>query len=476
MPRRKKTNTGESGANQRAGSQVEPGPFETHQSALAYLNSCVNFERVRTQTIKPESFKLIRMQALVKELGDPHMAVPCVHIAGSKGKGSTCVMLESCLRSSGYTTGLYTSPHLIDERERVRINGSKIDESSFDEALALCKDAAINIAQEHGQATYFEMMTALAFVVFAQQAVDLVILETGLGGRLDCTNVAQPVVVGLTSIQLEHTDVLGTTLVEIAKEKAGIMKPGGAALSVPQSEEVIEAFRSIAEQTGCTLSVLDDEILYSSRFQSATRRGPHPKVCVGQGDGCFEHMSVPLLGEHQAQNCGLSLAIILELRKHGFDLPEHQVIMGLENTPRDGRLEQVNDHPRVLVDGAHTPESVRETLKAVAQQLEFDSLVVVFGCNNDKRCKEMIKELKTRADKVIFTRAQSNSRSTDPQDLGRQYTEISSKSCESYTDPTSAIRAAGKSLGSNDLLLVLGSFYLAGEVKSLFNAKAMASK
>tara|TARA_R110000868_G_scaffold119469_2_gene316888 strand:+ start:208068 stop:209498 length:1431 start_codon:yes stop_codon:yes gene_type:complete len=471
MPRRGTTKKIGSRSKDRVAAGPTLGPFVHHEAALDFLNSSVNFEQIHSHKISSQSFKLDRMHALVKELGDPHLAVPVVHIAGSKGKGSTCAMLESCLRSSGYTTGLFTSPHLVDERERVSINGLMVGHDQFDDALSKCKDASISIEDEHGKATYFELLTALAFVVFAQEAVDIVILETGLGGRLDCTNVASPIVVGLTEIQLEHASVLGDTVELIAGEKAGIMKPGVPALSVPQSEAVTEVFRKQAESVGCELSVLGSDVLYSCRFQSTTSKGPHSKVCVGQGAGCFEHMSVPLMGEHQGANCGLALAIILKLRACGFDLPERQIIAGLDRTSRDGRLERINDRPRVYIDGAHTPESVRETLKGIAQQVQFDSLIVVFGCSSDKRIDGMLEELTTRADKVVFTQTSTNARACDAMELGKRFTELSGKSCEAYRTPTEAIQAAGKSLVTNDVLLILGSFYLAGEVKSLFEAK-----
>lgn len=452
------------------------GPFVNHDAALDFLNSRVNFEQRLATTITSESFKLDRMHALVAQLADPHLAVPVVHIAGSKGKGSTCAMLESCLRSSGYTTGLFTSPHIVDARERVRINGQMVSKEVFDESLRECRDAADAIAEKHGHATYFELMTALAFVTFAQQAVDIVIMETGLGGRLDCTNVVAPTVVGLTSIQLEHTDVLGDTLEEIAGEKAGIMKAGVPAVSVPQDEGVVKVFRDRAQEVGCELTVLGEDMLYSCRFQSGTVNGPHPRVCIGQGEGCFEHMSVPLLGEHQGANCGLALAIVMVLREHGFDLPERQIIAGLSHTKRDGRLELIKDRPKIMIDGAHTPDSVRETLNAVAQQVEFDSLVIVFGCSADKQVDGMLEELLVRADKVVFTAASSNARAMDPAELATRFTKISGKACESYPDAKRAINAAGKSIGSMDLILILGSFYLAGEVKLLFKAKQQQAK
>jgi dihydrofolate synthase / folylpolyglutamate synthase len=475
MPRRNSGNSTKASPAPRNTVKVTSGPFVDSQAAFDFLNSRINFEQLHTTKLKPESFKLDRMQALVETLGDPHLAVPVVHVAGSKGKGSTCAMLESCLRSSGYTTGLFTSPHLTDERERVRINGVNISKDLFVEALSVCKDAALTIEKQHGPATYFELITALSFVVFAQQAVDIVIMETGLGGRLDCTNVVKPMVVGLTNIQLEHTAVLGDTLEKIATEKAGIMKSGVPAISVPQDEQVIEVFRKRAEEVDCPFQLLGEDLLYSCRFQSAPMRGPHPKVCIGEGEGCFEHMSVPLLGEHQGANCGLALAIILELRKHGFDLPEQQIIAGLEHTPREGRLEQVNARPSVFIDGAHTPESVRETLNAAAQQVSFDSLILIFGCSSDKQIDNMLTEFRTRVDKVIFTKASENPRAVNPADLAQRYTELNNRSCESYPDATQAIQAAGKTIGPNDLLLIMGSFYLAGEVKALFKAKADAS-
>ncbi len=470
MPR-----TGDVSTRKANGRSIDSVPFVDYEAALDFLNSHINFERVMAGNMDQDSFKLDRIGAMLDALGKPHLAVPVVHIAGSKGKGSTCLMLESCLRSSGYTTGLYTSPHLVDERERVRINGNLIEKSAFSSALAQCRDAAASVSLTHGQATYFELLTALSFVVFAQEAVDIVILETGLGGLLDCTNVVQPIVVGLTSIQLEHTSVLGKTLDEIARQKAGIMKPGVPALSVPQPEEVSDAFKECAKETGCVLSTLGQEIHYSCRFQSSTTRRAHPKVCVGRGMGCFEHMSVPLLGEHQGANCGLALAIVCELRKHGFDLPEQQIIAGLQQTPCNGRLEQINDRPRVMVDGAHTPESVMQTLRAAAQQVEFDSMVVVFGCSSDKLIDPMLENLQARADKVIFTKASNSPRAVDPHDLADRYSSISNKACESYESPIEAVRAGGKSLGANDLLLVLGSFYLAGEIKSLFESKKSAA-
>jgi len=315
------------------------------------------------------------------------------------------------------------------------------------------------------------MLTAAAFLVFAEEAVDVVILETGMGGRLDSTNVCSPSVVGLTAIHLEHTDVLGETIEQIATEKAGIIKPGVPTIAVPQEDSVLEVFRARASAVEAPIKVLGEDISYSYRFQATATRGPHPRVCVGDPPQGYEHLSVPLYGQHQAANCGLALAILLELSVLGFDLPEARVTAGLEQTALDGRLELVHGSPRIVIDGAHTPESIQETLRAAGAHIDYDSLVVIFGCNRDKRVVEMIEMLERGADKVIFTRASTTPRAMPPEDLHMLYVEKKFSGMVQH-EPTvkDAINNAARAVGGQDLILVLGSFYLAGEVKSLLLA------
>lgn len=449
----------------------ERGAFVSHQAAIDYLDSRINVERERPDKVDNEVWKLDRMRALLHELGNPHEGLEIVHIAGSKGKGSVCNMLESSLEACGYTTGVFTSPHLIDVRERVRIGTKPIEEILFDRGLESCRDAALLIEEAHGKATYFELLTALALLVFAQEAVDLVVLETGIGGRLDCTNVVKPIVVGLTSIHLEHTQILGDSLASIAAEKAGIMKPGTVTISSAQEDEVIVVFQEHATRSGSTLKFVGDHVPYTKRFQSGVGKGPHARVCVGEDHDGFEHMSVPLMGMHQADNCALVLSLIIELRKHGFELPERQISAGLEQVNRTGRLEQILDKPRIFIDGAHTPESVRETLKAIGAHLDYDSLIVIFGCATDKKVDEMLVELNRGADKVLFTRATGNPRAMDPDELYRRFVEEHSVMAESKPTPKEAINAAARAATGNDLILLIGSFYIAGEAKALIASR-----
>ncbi len=448
------------------------GPFVNHDAAIEFLNSTINIERVRPDKVSSDVWKLDRMRALMSVLGDPQDVLEIVHIAGSKGKGSTCNMLEGMLQGCGYTTGVFTSPHLVDVRERIRVAGFPITEQAFDEALAECRNAAHKIEKEHGKATYFELLTALALLVFAQQAVDVVVLETGLGGRLDCTNIVKPRVVGLTKIQLEHTQILGDTIEQIAAEKAGIIKPGCVAITVPQEEEVIGVFRSKAEEVGANLNVLASDIIYTQRFQSGIQTGPSGLVCVGDEESGFEHVAVPLMGMHQAGNCALALAIVIHLRESGHILPERGVIAGLTQIDPRGRLECVMERPRIYIDGAHTPDSVRSAIQAVAAHLDYDSLIVVFGCSNDKDIPGMIEALSTGADKVIFTRATSNPRAMDPEELRSACLGNNGVMSESAPTVKEAINAAAHVCDhGQDLILVTGSFYVVGEAKHLIESK-----
>jgi len=445
-----------------------------HDAAKEFLNSRINVERVSPDKVESEVWKLDRMRAMLEQLGNPHEGLEIVHIAGSKGKGSVCNMLECTLESCGYTTGVFTSPHLVDVRERVRIGGHPISEALFDRSLEVCRDAARAIEKEHGAATYFELITAMSFVVFAQEAVDFVVLETGIGGRLDCTNVVRPRVCGLTSIHLEHTQILGKTLAEIAAQKAGIMKRGITTISTSQGDEVKEVFIQHAKENGSTLEFLGEGVAYSRRFQSGDGRGPHARICVGDEADGFEHMAVPLLGMHQADNCGLVLAIIIELRRCGYELHERMVAAGFEQIRKHGRLEEIYSDPRILIDGAHTPESVRETLKAVGAHFNYDSLIVIFGCAMDKDLEGMLDQLDRGADKVFFTKASDNPRAVEPERLQTLFAgnhSVMSEPKASVKDAINDAVRAVRALAGNDLILLIGSFYIAGEAKALFEER-----
>jgi dihydrofolate synthase/folylpolyglutamate synthase len=455
---------------------MEPKPkrrrsFSTMAQAERWLDERVNIERVRQHRVDADVFKLDRMRALVAALDNPQDAMPVVHIAGSKGKGSVCEMLASCLGANGYAAGVYTSPHLVTVRERIRIGTEMIGESAFARLLGKVQAAADEIEKAHGPATYFECVTALAFLYFAEQAVDAAVIEVGLGGRLDSTNVVNPAVTAITAIQLEHTAILGDTLDKIAAEKAGIIKTGVPCLTIKQDDGVLEVFERIAAERGAPLLVLGREIDFTQRFEAAHAMGPHMRVCVTTGEQSLDHLPVPFEGEHQGQNCGLALAILQQLALRGFEYTERGVLAGLENSVKNGRLEEVWDNPRVIIDGAHTGESVRTLVNAIGAHVRADSMIVIFGCAADKDVDTMLAEIGRGADKVIFTRAAGNPRAMDPFELQRRFEESHGGMAQVEPDLRSAINTAAKGVGPDDLICITGSFYLAGEAKALFLAK-----
>jgi dihydrofolate synthase/folylpolyglutamate synthase len=325
--------------------------------------------------------------------------------------------------------------------------------------------------------TYFELLTAAGFLYFAEQAVDLAVIEVGVGGRLDATNVITPEVCALASIQLEHTDLLGNSLERIAREKAGIIKAGVPVLSVPQSPEVVAIFREVSAAAGSTLAVIGQEIEFSHRFETSAELGTHARVVLTTQRSTFEHLAVPLRGEHQAYNCGLVLAILDALRARGFETPETLVAQGLNRTPPNGRLEQVHAQPRVIVDGAHTPDSIHALIKTIGSHMRYDSLVVVFGCAADKDVPGMLQKLSLGADKIIFTKASGSHRAMDPRELQRRFAEHShNKMTQTAGSVRDAINLAGLAVSRGDLVIVTGSFLIAGEAKRLFMEKQQATR
>jgi len=461
------TKTSARSSNRGRADQISPASSITnYTTALRWLYEHIDHERMRLVRYNERTFSLARMRKLLDLIGNPHLQVRCVHVAGTKGKGSTCAMLASMLESCGYTVGLYTSPHLIDLRERITINGHMISYNDMAEAFKAI--AEVESAFKTEPPTFFEILTAAAFKYFAEQAVDLAILETGLGGRLDCTNVCQPLITGITHLSMDHMNLLGSTLPQIAREKAGIFKPEVDAISVEQASEAADTLRTVAEEVGAPLSFTGKEIDFSHRFEANKELGPHSRVSLTTERSRFEHLAVPLRGEHQAHNCGLALAILDRLKLHGFELPEDKVIAGLAQTRLDGRMEQVWSEPRIIIDGAHNAASVQALIRALGAHISYDSLVLVFGCGQDKDVRGMLKQVALGADKIIFTRAKANPRAEEPEDLLHRFAELSGKMAQTADDLESALKLAARAVSREDLIVVTGSFYLAGEARKYF--------
>ncbi|MEM9662242.1 MAG: folylpolyglutamate synthase/dihydrofolate synthase family protein [Planctomycetota bacterium] len=454
---------------------TEIKPVSSFAQAVSVLERLPNLETQRPEHIGEDSFKLARMHALLERLDDPHRELTLVHVAGSKGKGSVCEMLAAALTGCGYAVGVHTSPHLVDVRERIRIGTDLVSESAFVTLLNRTLRAAASIEQTLGPASYFEIIAAMALSHFRDQAVDVGVIEVGLGGRLDATNVITPAVALIGAIQLEHTQILGTTPAAIAAEKAGIIKPGVPTITIPQDDETaLEVIERAAERAGSPLGVIGREIEFTQRFEADPELGPHMRIGITTDRTAFEHIAVPLPGEHQARNCALALAAIDVLVGRGIDAPEVRVAAGLADTGRRGRLETVWDQPRVIADGAHSPDSIASLVRTIGAHVRYDSMAVVFGCAADKDTDGMLAEIARGADKIIMTRSASNPRTADPAHLAERYEAISGKTAQIAESVKEAVNIAARAIGHNDLICVTGSFYIAGEAKKLFEDKAAA--
>ena len=446
--------------------------FGGYQSALKWLYERMDIERTRASRIDPKVFKLDRMRFLLESLGNPQETLRCVHVAGTNGKGSICAMLTSCLREGGFTVGTYTSPHLVDLRERIQIDGTLISHHAFTDTMGRVAGAAAAIPERMGEPTFFEAVTAAAFLHFADQAIDVAVVEVGLGGRLDSTNVIIPEVAAVASIGFDHTQLLGDTLEKIAEQKAGIFKKGVPALTFQQDKVVVETMRRVASEVGAVFQVVGQEIDFSYRFEANPQLGPHMRVGLSTPRSTFEHISVPLPGEHQAYNCGLVLAVLDKLAERDLHVPETKVISGLAKTEVPGRMELVWKQPRVMIDGAHNAPAVSALMKSVGAHVPYDSLIVIFGCAADKDIDELLKRVALGADKVIFTKARNNTRAADPKDLAKRFNESSGKMCQVAETLDEALSVAVRAAGREDLILITGSFYLAGEAKKQLGDKA----
>jgi len=445
-----------------------PATVRNYPAALRYLNSLTNYERLTRVGYNSRNFNLTRVGKLLAGLKNPHKQLRCVHLAGTKGKGSTAVMLASMLSHAGLKTGMYISPHVVDVRERIQIDGRMIPERDM---TRLLNKIASQVRKMPGDApTYFDILTALAFLYFADEQVDVAVIETGLGGRLDSTNVIKPEVCGITSISLDHVGQLGRSLEKIAEEKAGIFKPGVPVVSVPQEPSVAAVLRRMAERVRAPLRFTGQDIEFSYRFEASREAGPHTRVSLTAGNSRFEHLMVPMPGDHQAVNCGLALSLMAVLKEKGLEIDDQAAIEGLAKARLPGRMEIVHDSPRIMLDGAHNAASIEALMRAIGQHITYDSMVVIFGCRMDKDIPGMLNHIQLGADKVIFT-STGSPRSADPADLAARYVEQTGRMAQVAEDFEDALAIAERAVTREDLICVTGSFYLAGRAKRVIEQR-----
>ncbi|MBM3245746.1 MAG: bifunctional folylpolyglutamate synthase/dihydrofolate synthase [Candidatus Omnitrophica bacterium] len=432
----------------------------TYPETIKYLESFINYEKIPAYPYK-ESLKLERVKGFLAAIGNPQDSLKCIHIAGTKGKGSTCAFLTYILRQAGFKVGLYTSPHLSDFRERIRILSHKsqvtshklsrefegmISQKEISDLVARLRPAIedYNRNSKYERLSFFEVYTALAFVYFKEKKVDFAVLETGLGGRLDATNVVNPLVAVITPISYEHTQKLGNTLKEIAQEKAGIIKPQvPIVISAPQEKEAGKVIRQRCKDAGAKLYEI--------------KQNKYPRF------------KIKLLGEHQQINANVAAQAARALGSCGIKISEKTIQKGLCQTVWPGRLEIVAREPLVVLDGAQNVASAVALKKAVQDNFKYKELILVLGISSDKDIKGVCRQLCPLADKIILTRA-NNPRATKVDELEKIIKSQTRCQVPQIIMTENAREAMNKARGiahKEDLVLVTGSLFVVGEARKL---------
>ena len=424
-------------------------------SALDFIYSFIDYEKKRDPHVKI-IWDLKRVDLLLEKLGNPHLKSKTVHIAGSKGKGSTAAMVASVLTKAGYTTGLYTSPHLHFFNERIRVNGRLITNDEIVEVIAKIKPAVEEVNKEaiYGLLTTFEVTTVLGFYYFGQKKVDFQVIEVGLGGRLDATNVVQPDVCIITPISYEHTDILGKTLTLIAAEKSGIIKKGSIVISSPQVEEADAAIVSACDKQGAKLIRVGKDVTYKSTKFDDTQQSFSVKGRLGNYD-----LTIPLLGEYQLSNAATAVAALEVLVEKGNTIPMPCIVQGMKEVKWEGRLQVLNRYPLVVTDGAHNRDSAHKLRQALAQYFKFEKAVLIIGMSSDKDLAGIVAELAPVFRQVIVTKSQ-HPRAMDTKPIAEEFLKYGIAAWQ--TDDISIAMPLGLSLvGENDLLCITGSLFVA---------------
>lgn len=476
----------------------------TYPEALRYLESFINYEKIVTWPYR-QSLKLKRIQDFLSTINNPQDSLRCIHIAGTKGKGSTCAFIAYTLKEAGYKVGLYTSPHLSEFRERIRIlshqvtpglSGFKLrfksartgkspshQEKKDFEGMITSKDLATlasrlrpaidkyNKGSQYGALSFFEVYTALAFEYFKEKKADFVVLETGLGGRLDATNVVEPLVCAITPISLEHTQKLGKTLREIAKEKAGIIKSHQditsprhqvVVISAPQERQAQDVIRQRCKELGAELYEVGKDIIFKE-----TRRG----FIIDGIFGSYPDLKINLLGRHQLINATVAVGVIEALKFYDINVGITSIRRGLYNTLWPGRCEVIAKNPWIVLDGAQNVASARVLRQAVKENFYSDGrsasngkhkrLILVLGISKDKDIGGVCGELSDIADTVVLTRA-NNLRAHPPESLAGYFKDKPIYITQSVKE---AKELAKRFAVKQDLILVTGSLFVVGEFR-----------
>lgn len=439
-----------------------------YEQAMAYWFAHANYEQ---RTPGAADLTLERMLALLRRLGDPQRRLRILHVAGSKGKGSVSAMLAAILTRAGYRAGLFTSPHLVNIEERFQVNGYPITRAELADLLMDVRTAVEAEPMVNGPPTFFEIATAVGFLHFLRRRVEAAVMEVGLGGRLDSTNVCLPVLSVITSISHDHTRILGDKLSQIAREKAGIIKKGRPVVSgvvAPGAREVIEA---VCNERFAPLSQLEEDFSFTYRPGKVRETGiSRARVTVTTRSLPWPELEVNLLGQHQAANTAVVLACVEELRRFGWTIGDDAVSDGLRDVDWPARLEVMARRPYIVLDCAHNVASAQAVVDTLNESFPPGGRVLLFAGSNDKDLAGMFRVLAPHFRDVLFTRFTNNPRATPPEQLATLWAET----CPTAQAKTQIVESSSEALAearritrADELLCITGSVFLAGELRPL---------
>ena len=454
-------------------------------NAIRFLYERINYEKTVDRPYDQTTYRLARMEFLLQQLGNPHLAAPVIHVAGTKGKGSVSWLIAETLRRAGRSVGLYTSPHLLQIEERFLVDAQPCLPSELALHIESLRAAErVTAISDHGPPTFFEMTTALAWALFAHRKTDVNVIEVGLGGRLDSTNVCQSSLAIITSISFDHQQQLGNTLTLIATEKAGIIKPNVPVISGAREGEAQTVIRNRCQSMGCQLWEIGVDFDAAIRSQQIWNRNDlskqpfvasrmdflakNPNLPISNIEDCRLRMA----GKHQSENAAVAIAAWNRLNADGWSLPQSALLDALAQTQLSCRVELVNDEPTVVIDTSHNVASIHALTLSLSDHFTPSKKTIVFACSKDKEYEKMLDQLMHFADRLIVTQFHNNPRSVPVERLEALAREKSAsfQSVEVLSAPSSkiAVEYAQRSAIPNELICITGSFFLAAETRPMF--------
>lgn len=458
-----------------------PRTIKTYEQALEFLHGRTNYERFRADGYTDQDFKLDRMQKLLSLAGDPQDRIPCIHIAGTKGKGSTATMIAQILAAGGYRTGLFTSPHIYTFEERMMVNGVSPNKTQFLDLICRLVEPVNKLDNLPGNysPTFFEIATALSWLYFEQSQTQLAVMEVGMGGRLDSTNICNPLMTIVTNISRDHTQFLGETLPEIAREKAGIIKPQIPVISGVLQPEAQHVIQNRSHENRARLYQLNHDMT----FRYTPPNSPKPSLRGGSVPAATSHVEihtpwnkypsipVPLAGEHQAANAALAVTAIDLLARQGWAISPQSIKDGMSAVRCPLRIETLGVNPTLLVDAAHNEASAEALAKSLTEFPRSGQRTLVFSGTSGKDINSILQHLLPHFDQVLLTQYRNNPRAVPVEELEPLVRSISRVPVHIFATPSTAWNFATETAKPDDLICATGSFFIAAEIRELILSK-----